>query len=250
MQERLWNLGGEIIVALPTTSTPTATRSGFIRTSRFDLNLGRQGCRFVELTVAVAARTADWGSRRESPAGGDGDRRRGGRWCRGRRPTRAVHQRVRLRRCPRGASAGRARRWPVRRGVARAGRGPRPVIVAGLCELDDAPSATAPRIDRGELLSSIARPTFGIARSCASCRARAAARGGTGAGRIGVAVCYDAFFPEMMRMLSLAGADIIAVPMNAPVLAPPLEPLAADLITARQRAGKPRLRCAGGPHRD
>src|SRR5262249_13045195 len=54
----------------------------------------------------------------------------------------------------------------------------------------------------------------------------------TKAGLVGVAVCYDAFFPEVMRMLSIAGAEVIAVPMNAPVLAPPLEPLIADLITA------------------
>ena len=35
-------------------------------------------------------------------------------------------------------------------------------------------------------------------------------------GRIGVAVCYDSFFPETMRELALAGAEVIAVPMNSP----------------------------------
>jgi predicted amidohydrolase len=43
----------------------------------------------------------------------------------------------------------------------------------------------------------------------------------TRAGRIGVAICYDAFFPEVMRGLALAGADVIAVPMNSPVATPP-----------------------------
>ena len=46
----------------------------------------------------------------------------------------------------------------------------------------------------------------------------------TGVGRIGVAICYDAFFPEVMRALALAGADVIAVPMNSPVATPPPPP--------------------------
>ena len=49
----------------------------------------------------------------------------------------------------------------------------------------------------------------------------------TAAGRIGVAICYDAFFPEVMRGLALAGADVIAVPMNSPVATPPPPPNAA-----------------------
>ncbi len=38
----------------------------------------------------------------------------------------------------------------------------------------------------------------------------------TPAGRIGVLVCYDLEFPEMPRMLALAGAELIAVPTNWP----------------------------------
>jgi 5-aminopentanamidase len=52
----------------------------------------------------------------------------------------------------------------------------------------------------------------------------------TEVGRVGVAICYDTFFPELMRTLALAGADVIAVPTNSPVLGPPLEPLAAELL--------------------
>lgn len=48
----------------------------------------------------------------------------------------------------------------------------------------------------------------------------------TAAGRVGVAICYDAFFPEVMRGLAGAGADVIAVPMNSPVPDPPLPPQA------------------------
>jgi predicted amidohydrolase len=38
----------------------------------------------------------------------------------------------------------------------------------------------------------------------------------TAVGRIGVLVCYDLEFPEMPRMLALAGAELIAVPTNWP----------------------------------
>lgn len=33
-------------------------------------------------------------------------------------------------------------------------------------------------------------------------------------GRIGLAVCYDAWFPEMFRQLAVRGADVIAMPVN------------------------------------
>lgn len=33
-------------------------------------------------------------------------------------------------------------------------------------------------------------------------------------GRIGVAICYDGWFPEVYRLLALRGADIVAVPTN------------------------------------
>ena len=40
-------------------------------------------------------------------------------------------------------------------------------------------------------------------------------------GRIGVAVCYDLYFPELTRGLALAGADLIAVPANLPLFPRP-----------------------------
>lgn len=108
-------------------------------------------------------------------------------------------------------------------------------IVAGLCELDDGDVVrnSAVVIDRGELLAVHRKAhLWDREKLCFVPGSVPPPVVETGAGRIGVAVCYDAFFPEVMRMLSLAGADVIAVPMNAPVLAPPLEPLVADLITA------------------
>jgi predicted amidohydrolase len=43
----------------------------------------------------------------------------------------------------------------------------------------------------------------------------------TRAGRIGVLVCYDLEFPEMSRILALAGAELIAVPTNWPLVERP-----------------------------
>jgi predicted amidohydrolase len=51
----------------------------------------------------------------------------------------------------------------------------------------------------------------------------------TPAGRIGVAICYDIFFPEVMRGLALAGADVVAVPMNSPHEGPAATPLVLEV---------------------
>ena len=40
-----------------------------------------------------------------------------------------------------------------------------------------------------------------------------------GEARVGLAICYDCSFPEPMRVLGLAGADIIALPTNWPIAA-------------------------------
>jgi 5-aminopentanamidase len=108
-------------------------------------------------------------------------------------------------------------------------------VVAGLCELDDGGAVrnSAVVIDSGEV-RAVHRKShlWDREKLCFEPGSLPAPVVETKAGFVGVAVCYDAFFPEVMRALSIAGADVIAVPMNAPVLATPLEPLAADLITA------------------
>jgi len=40
-----------------------------------------------------------------------------------------------------------------------------------------------------------------------------------GQARVGLAICYDCSFPEPMRVMGLAGADIIALPTNWPMAA-------------------------------
>ncbi|MDQ0394468.1 carbon-nitrogen hydrolase family protein [Labrys monachus] len=39
----------------------------------------------------------------------------------------------------------------------------------------------------------------------------------TRAGRLGIAICYEIRFPEVMRTLALEGADLVALPTNWPV---------------------------------
>jgi predicted amidohydrolase len=58
----------------------------------------------------------------------------------------------------------------------------------------------------------------------------------TAHGRIGVLVCYDMEFPEMPRMLALAGADLIAVPTNWPVGDHPERDRVAEVIAAQAAA--------------
>lgn len=43
----------------------------------------------------------------------------------------------------------------------------------------------------------------------------------TPAGRIGAIICYDLEFPELTRMLALAGAELLAVPTNWPLVPRP-----------------------------
>lgn len=54
----------------------------------------------------------------------------------------------------------------------------------------------------------------------------------TPAGRIGVLVCYDLEFPEMTRMLALAGAELIAIPTNWPLVPRPDGERAPEVVIA------------------
>jgi predicted amidohydrolase len=63
----------------------------------------------------------------------------------------------------------------------------------------------------------------------------------TPVGRVGVAICYDAFFPEVMRALAVAGAEVIAVPMNSPLAGAPTEPLPVAIVLALAAANVNRV---------
>ncbi|WP_116040851.1 nitrilase-related carbon-nitrogen hydrolase [Amycolatopsis palatopharyngis] len=55
-------------------------------------------------------------------------------------------------------------------------------------------------------------------------------------GRIGVLICYDLEFPEMPRSLALRGADLIAAPVNWPLLPRPAGERAPELLLAMAAA--------------
>ncbi|MDQ0779659.1 putative amidohydrolase [Streptomyces aurantiacus] len=58
----------------------------------------------------------------------------------------------------------------------------------------------------------------------------------TAHGRIGVLICYDLEFAEMPRRLALAGADLIAVPTNWPLVDRPAGQYPAEIVQAQAAA--------------
>jgi 5-aminopentanamidase len=58
----------------------------------------------------------------------------------------------------------------------------------------------------------------------------------TPVGPLGVLICYDLEFPEMPRSLALAGAEIIAVPTNWPLLPTPPGEHPAEVVQAMAAA--------------
>lgn len=55
-------------------------------------------------------------------------------------------------------------------------------------------------------------------------------------GRIGVALCYDIEFPELTRHLALAGAELIAVPTNWPLVSRPAGERPPEVVVAMAAA--------------
>jgi predicted amidohydrolase len=60
-------------------------------------------------------------------------------------------------------------------------------------------------------------------------------------GRLGVAICYDNEFPEVPRRLALAGADVLALPVNWPLIARPDGEHPPETIQAMAAARSSRL---------
>lgn len=63
----------------------------------------------------------------------------------------------------------------------------------------------------------------------------------TPVGRVGVAICYDNEFPEVPRGLALAGADVLALPVNWPLVPRPEGERAPETIMAMGSARASRL---------
>lgn len=58
----------------------------------------------------------------------------------------------------------------------------------------------------------------------------------TPVGRLGVAICYDNEFPELPRRLALAGAQVLALPVNWPLVERPADEHAPEIIQAMAAA--------------
>jgi predicted amidohydrolase len=67
----------------------------------------------------------------------------------------------------------------------------------------------------------------------------------THAGRIGVLVCYDLEFPELTRLLALAGAELIVVPTNWPLVDRPAgeRPPEVQIAMAAARVNRVFIAC-------
>ncbi len=63
----------------------------------------------------------------------------------------------------------------------------------------------------------------------------------TSAGRIGVLICYDLEFPEMTRMVALAGAELLAVPTNWPLVDRPDGERPPEVLIAQAAARTNRM---------
>lgn len=68
----------------------------------------------------------------------------------------------------------------------------------------------------------------------------------TAHGRIGVAVCYDLEFPELTRAVALAGADLLCVPTNWPLVdrQPGERPPEVQIAVAAARVNRMAVACA------
>jgi predicted amidohydrolase len=90
------------------------------------------------------------------------------------------------------------------------------VIVGGICELDgDTLRNTAVVVDASGLRAAYRKlHLWGNEVGLFRAGDEPAPVVETAVGRIGLAVCYDLWFPEQTRGLALAGADLLAIPAN------------------------------------
>ncbi len=101
--------------------------------------------------------------------------------------------------------------------------GPRTVAVVGFCERDgDDLFNSAAVITQDGIQAVYAKSHLWSAESMIFRPGpTAGAVVDTAIGRVGVAICYDNEFPEVPRRLALAGADILALPVNWPLVPRP-----------------------------
>lgn len=93
------------------------------------------------------------------------------------------------------------------------------VVVGGFAELDEGVLYNSAAVVSGDGLLAVYRKLhlWGLENDLYEPGSAPPPVVDTAFGRIGVAICYDLWFPEMARMLALEGAEIMALPTNWPV---------------------------------
>ncbi len=93
------------------------------------------------------------------------------------------------------------------------------VVVGGFAELDDGVLYNSAAVLSGDGVLAVYRKLhlWGIENHLYTRGSSPPPVVDTPAGRVGVAICYDLWFPEVARILALDGAEIMALPTNWPV---------------------------------
>ena len=119
------------------------------------------------------------------------------------------------------------------------------VLVFGLCERDGrgaGPYNSALLIDRGEV-RAVYRKThlWDQEKLIFQPGSTPAPVVSTSAGRLAVMICYDLEFPEMVRDVTLRGAQLITVPANWPVVPKPAHERPVEVVKAQAGAAANRV---------
>lgn len=120
----------------------------------------------------------------------------------------------------------------------------RAVVVAGFCEqaAGERPYNSLVVVERGEVLA-LYRKThlWGTEKLVFAVGAERAPVVQTRFGKVAAMICYDLEFPEMVRDVSLRGAQIVVAPSNWPIVHPPPGQLPPELTKAQAHAAVNRV---------
>lgn len=117
------------------------------------------------------------------------------------------------------------------------------VLVAGWCELSDATAYnSAVVLDQGRVAGTYRKThLWGVEAEAFTPGDQPGLVVDTSVGRVGVLICYDVEFPESVRSVRQRGAQILAAPVNWPLLPRPAGERAIEVTKAQAAAAAYRL---------